>query len=426
MADVIEVPNQETKGQNGRGNGSFFEERPRAKTYLLILVVVVAAIAFATWHYFSIRESTDDAQIDAHIIPMSARVGGTVLEVLVRDNQQVEAGTVLVKIDPKDYEVAVEKAKADLASAQSAALAARTGVPIAHTTTGSQVSSSQAQVEMAQAGILVDEKQVGAAHARANAAEAHRAEAQANNTKASRDLDRMKQLIAKDEVSQQQYDAAVAAADASKAAVDSARADAAAAAQAVQVAESHQVQAKAQLDGARAALAAAQTAPEQVAITRAQASSAEARVQMAQAALDQAELNLSYTTIKASVAGQVSKKSVEPGQVIQAGQPLMALVPLEDIWVTANFKETQLKNMRPGQPVTISVDAFGGRKYQGHVESFSAATGEKFSLLPPENATGNYVKVVQRVPVKILFDKGQDPEHQLRPGMSAEPTVITK
>ena len=426
MAEQIETPSTETESPNGRNNGSFFEERPRAKIYLLILVVVVAAIAFGTWHYFSTRESTDDAQIDAHIIPVSARVGGTVIEVLVHDNQQVEAGTVLVKIDPRDFQVAVEKAKADLASAEAAAIAARTGVPVAHTTTGSQVSSSQAQVEIAQAGILAAEKQVAAAHARAKASEAHLAEAQANYTKASRDLERMKQLVAKDEISQQQYDAAVAAADASKAAVASTRADAAAAEQAVQVAESHQVQTKAQLDGAHAALAAAETAPQQVAITRAQASSAEARVQVAQAALDQAELNLSYTTIKASVAGQVSKKSVEPGQVIQAGQPLMALVPLEDIWVTANFKETQLKNMRPGQPVTISVDAFGGRKYQGHVDSISAATGEKFSLLPPENATGNYVKVVQRVPVKILFEKGQDPEHVLRPGMSVEPTVITK
>jgi membrane fusion protein, multidrug efflux system len=425
MADLIETPLKGSEGQNGRNGGSFFEERPRAKLYLVIFGLILAAAIFATWRYFTTRESTDDAQIDGHIIPVSARVGGTVIEVEVRDNQQVEAGTVLVKIDPKDYQVAVERAKADLANAQAAALAAKTGVPVAHTTTGSQVSSSEAQVEMAQAGILVAEKQVAAAHARANAAEAHLAEAQANYTKAARDLERMKQLITKDEVSQQQYDAAVAAADASKAAVASARADTAEAEQAVQVAESHRVQAHAQLDSARAGLAAARTGPEQVAITRAHASSAEARVQEAQAALDQAELNLSYTTIKAAVSGQVSKKSVEPGQVIQAGQPLMALVPLEDIWVTANFKETQLKNMRPGQPVTISVDAFGGRKYQGHVQSIAAATGEKFSLLPPENATGNYVKVVQRVPVKILFDKGQDPGHLLRPGMSVTPTVIT-
>jgi membrane fusion protein, multidrug efflux system len=423
MADLIETPLKKADEPNG---GTFFEERPRTKWGLVLLALVLAAAIFMTWRYFANRESTDDAQIDGHIIPVSARVGGTVIEVEVRDNQQVEAGTVLVRIDPKDYQVAVEKAQADLANAQAIALAAKTGVPIISTTTGSRVSSSQAEVEMAQAGIQAAEKQVAAAHARANAAKAHLAEAQANHTKAARDLERMKQLIAKDEISQQQNDAAVAAADASEAGVASARADMAESEQAVQVGESHLAQARAQLDSARAGLAAARTGPQQVTVTRAQASSAQARVEEAQAALDQAELSLSYTTLKAPVSGQVSRKSVELGQVIQAGQPLLALVPLEDIWVTANFKETQLKNMRPGQPVTISVDAFGGRKYRGTVESISAATGEKFSLLPPENATGNYVKVVQRVPVKILFDKGQDSEHLLRPGMSVTPTVITK
>lgn len=426
MADLIETPPKEAVGQNSANGGTFFEERPRTKWGLALLGLILAAALFVTWRYFANRESTDDAQIDGHIVPISARVGGTVVEVAVRDNQHVEAGTVLVRIDPKDYQVAVEKAKADLANAQAVALGAETGVPIAGTTTGSQVSASQAQVEMAQAGIQVAEKQVAAAHARASAAEAHLAEAQANHTKAARDLERMKQLIAKDEISQQQNDAAVAAADASQAAVASARADLAESEQAVQVAESHLVQARAQLDSARAGLASARTGPEQVAVSRAQASSAQARVEEAQAALDQAELNLSYTAIKAPASGQVSRKSVEPGQVIQAGQPLLALVPLEDIWVTANFKETQLRNMRRGQSVVISVDAFGGRKYRGTVESISAATGEKFSLLPPENATGNYVKVVQRVPVKILFDKGEDPQHLLRPGMSVTPTVITK
>ena len=427
MADLIDTPVKEAEGQNiPNGERSYLEERPRTKWFLVIVAVLVVTAIFAAWRYFATRESTDDAQIDGHIVPVSTRVGGTVVEVAVRDNQRVEAGTVLVRIDPKDYQVAVEKAKADLANAQAMALAATTGVPIAHTTTGSQVSVSEAQVEMAQAGILAAEKQVGAAHSRASASAARLAEAQANSTKAARDLERLKQLVAKDEISQQQYDAAVAAADASQAAVASRRADAAESEQAVQVAESHLVQARAQLDSARAGLAAARTGPDQVTITRAQASSAQARVEMAQAALDQAELNLSYTTLKAPVSGQVSRKSVEPGQVIQAGQPLLALVPLEDVWVTANFKETQLKSMRPGQPVTISVDALGGRNYRGHVESMSAATGEKFSLLPPENATGNYVKVVQRIPVKILFDKDQDPEHLLRPGMSVTPTVITK
>jgi membrane fusion protein, multidrug efflux system len=429
MADVIETQVKESNNETTsreESASSFFGTRPRAKWWLLVLGLIALGIVAGVWHYFSIRETTDDAQIDGHIIPISARVGGTVIAVEVNDNQPVKAGTVLVKIDPRDYQVAVERAQADLANAEAAAQAARTGVPVATTTTGSQVSNSQAKVEMAQAGIQVAQQQVVAARARRTAAKARLAEAQANDTKAARDLERMKQLVSKDEVSQQQYDAAVAAAEASHAVVESAQADEAEAEQSVEVAESRLVQSRAALAQARAELESAQTGPQQVAITRAHASSAEARAQEAKAALDQAKLNLEYTTIKAPESGRVSKKTVEIGQVIQAGQPLMAIVPLEDIWVTANFKETQLKNMRPGQPAIVSVDALGGREFKGHVDSIAAATGEKFSLLPPENATGNYVKVVQRIPVKIVFEKGEDPQHLLRPGMSVEPTVITK
>jgi membrane fusion protein (multidrug efflux system) len=427
MADVIETPAQEGNGGTlSNGEGTSFRERPRAKFIVGGAALLLLGVAAFVWHYYSNRESTDDAQIDGHINPISPRVGGTVIAIEVNDNQYVEAGTVLVKLDPKDFQVAAEKAQADLASAKAAAQAARTGVPVTTTTTGSRVSTSRAQLDMAQAGLLVAQKQVEAARARRTAAQAHLAEAQANHTKAARDLDRMKQLISKDEISQQQYDAAVATATASEAAVDSARADVSEANQSVQVAESQLTQAQAEIDKARAELASAQTAPQQVAIERARAASADAQVQEAQAALDQAELNLQYTVVRAPVSGQVSKKTVELGQIVQPGQPLMALVPLQDIWVTANFKETQLKNMRPGQPVTISVDALGGRDFKGHVQSLAAATGEKFSLLPPENATGNYVKVVQRIPVKIVFEKGEDPQHLLRPGMSVEPTVITK
>ena len=427
MADVIETPAQAGNGGTlSNGERPSFRDRPRAKFIVGGAALLLLGVAAFVWHYYSNRESTDDAQIDGHINPISPRVGGTVIAIEVNDNQYVEAGTVLVKLDPKDFQVAVEKAQADLASAKAAAQAARTGVPVTTTTTGSRVSTSQAQLQMSQAGLLVAQKQVEAARARRTAAQAHLAEAQANHTKAARDLDRMKQLISKDEVSQQQYDAAVATATASEAAVDSARADVSEANQSVQVAESQLTQAQAEIDKARAELASAQSAPQQVAIERARAASADARVQEAQAALDQAELNLQYTVVRAPVSGQVSKKTVELGQIVQPGQPLMALVPLQDIWVTANFKETQLKNMRPGQPVTISVDALGGRDFKGHVQSLAAATGEKFSLLPPENATGNYVKVVQRIPVKIVFEKGEDPQHLLRPGMSVEPTVITK
>jgi membrane fusion protein (multidrug efflux system) len=403
-----------------------FRGRDRLKWYVLGFVLIAVGSALGIWHHFASRESTDDAQIDGHIIPISARVSGTVLEVNVNDNQSVDAGHVLVKLDPKDYQTAVEHARADLAMAEAAAAAARTGVPITSITTGSQLSTSGAQLESARAGVEATLKEVDAAQARRAAAEAHLAEARARSTKASRDLDRMKLLIDKEEISQQQYDAAVADAEAARATVESAKADLAEAEQNLQVAQSRLVQAQATSVQAQAGVDAAKTAPQQVAVTKSRAEAAEASVKMARAALAQAELNLQYTTVKAPASGEISHKTVQVGQSLQAGQPLMALVPLHDIWITANFKETQLKNMRPGQRALISVDAFGGRKFQGHVDSIAAATGEKFSLLPPENATGNYVKVVQRVPVKIVFEEGQDPEHLLRPGMSVVPTVITK
>jgi membrane fusion protein (multidrug efflux system) len=343
----------------------------------------------------------------------------------VDDNQVVEAGAVLVAIDQRDYQTALERARADYSDAQAALAAAQAGVPITSTTTASQMSSAGASVERAASGAEAATRDVDASRARLASIQARLKEAQANATRASRDLDRMKQLVAKDEISQLQYDAAVAAADAARATVESAQASVNESTQAVSVAESRRMQALNALTQAQAELRTARTGPEQVTVIKARAESAAARVLQARAVLDQATLNLAYTTVTAPVAGRVSKKSVEPGQVIQPGQPLLAIVPVEDIWITANFKETQLKNMRPGQPATVSVDAYG-RTYEGHVDSIAAATGARFSLLPPENATGNYVKVVQRIPVKIVLDKGQDPQHLLRPGMSVIPTVHTR
>jgi membrane fusion protein (multidrug efflux system) len=227
-------------------------------------------------------------------------------------------------------------------------------------------------------------------------------------------------------VSHQQFDAATAAADAQRAAVDTARSQIAEAEAGLSMSESRLSQAHAGEEQARAGLRTAQTGPEQVTATRARASSAQARVDQAKAQLAQAENNLQYTIVKAPARGVVSKKSTNPGQVVQAGQPLMALVQTDDVWITANFKETQLGKLRPGQRATIDVDAYGGKEFEGHIDSIGAATGARFSLLPPENATGNFVKVVQRVPVKIALDKGQDPERLLRPGMSVTPTVYTK
>jgi membrane fusion protein (multidrug efflux system) len=394
---------------------------------LIVGGVVTIVIVIGAWIWLSSgHESTDDAQIEGHVTQVAPRVGGTVLHVAVNDNQQVELGAVLVEIDPRDYQVALDKAKAELADAQATAAAAQSNVPITSATATGNIGTAQGSVEQARGGADAAQKEVDAAHARVTTAQARQREAEANAVKASRDVERLRGLLAKDEVSQQQFDSAVAAADAAKASVDSTRSLVAEAETGIRVAESRLVAARGGEQQAHAALQSAQTGPEQVTAVRARAASAEARVLQARAALQQAELNLQYATVRTPQAGIVSRKSVEAGQVIQAGQPLMAIIPLENVWVTANFKETQLTDMRAGQRATIKVDAYGGKEFKGHVDSIAAATGARFSMLPPENATGNYVKVVQRVPVKIVLEPGQDPEHLLRPGLSVEPTVYMK
>jgi membrane fusion protein (multidrug efflux system) len=385
----------EDLGSRDRAQG-YFRQHPGAKWAVLFLLIALVIGGILIWRYYAVRETTDDAQVDAHIAQISARVSGTVVKINVDDNQFVKTGAVLVVLDPKDYQVAVQRAQADLADAQASERAARTTVPITATTTRSAV-------DMAQANLAAAQKQVNAANARLR-------EAEANHTKAAQDLERMRQLVAKDEVSQQQYDTAVAAETAARASVDAASA-------AVAAAQSQVAQAEAQLRQAG-------TGSQQVAVTQARAGGAQASVGKSQATLAQAQLNLQYTTIVAPIDGIVSKRSVEPGQVVQAGQPLMSIVDLSDVWVTVNFKETQLEHMKIAQSATIHVDAYG-RDFKGHVDSIGGGTGARFSLLPPENATGNYVKVVQRVPVKIVFEPGQDIT-SLRPGMSANVTVLTK
>jgi membrane fusion protein (multidrug efflux system) len=428
MADVTDVEKQETEEKKSlvARRRTYFREHPLAKWVLLLLVVAAAYAGIRILSYYEIRETTDDAQIDGHINPIAARVGGTVLVVSVDDNQFVEEGRVLVQIDPSDYQVALDHARADLAAEQAAAQAAERNVSIVATNTSSTLSTADAGVEAARAALAAAQKEVEASHAQVAAADAKVREAEAKDTQAQSDLARMKQLIAKDEISQQQYDAAVATAGAKRATVDSTRAAVANTQQKVAVAESHVAQARAALLQAEAAVLSAHTAPQEVASSQARLSNAQAKILQAEANVSQAQLNLQYTTVRAPVRGFISEKTVEVGQVIVQGQPLLAVVPLEDIWVTANFKETQLNHMRQGQPAIVAVDAFGGRQFRGHVDSIAAATGARFSLLPPENATGNYVKVVQRIPVKIVFEKGEDPNHLLRPGMSVETTVITR
>jgi membrane fusion protein (multidrug efflux system) len=394
---------------------------------ILIGVAVLVGLGVGAWFYLTRnRESTDDAQVDAHVTPVAARVSGTVLSVPVADNQTVEAGTVLVEIDKRDYEIALAHAQAELANAEAEAAAANANVPITATSTSSGVSTAKSGVQTAE--VQSDEAQhnLEAAEARLASARAKVMGEEATAVRDDRDAERLKGLLAKDEVSQQMYDAAVARAQSSRANVAVAQSQVREAETAINVARSRVEQAKVGQNVASAELRTAQTAPQQMAATRARAQSSAARVKQAQAAVGRAELDLERATVKAPIKGVVSRKTVEPGQVIQPGQPLMTLIPLEQVWITANFKETQLAAMRVGQRVTIDVDAYGGKHFNGKVDSIAAATGSRFSLLPPENATGNFVKVVQRVPVKIVLDAGQDPDRLLRPGMSVTPTVYTQ
>jgi membrane fusion protein (multidrug efflux system) len=392
------------------GSRNLLRSNPRARVFLIGAVIVLLIGGIFAFRYFASYESTDDAEVDGHLMPLSARISGYVLKVNVDDNQAVKAGTVLAEIDPKDYEVAVAKAQADLDDAIANAQSLNITVPITNVNTTSQLSSSQADIINANAGISAAQQQY-------DAAEAQLTEAEANDVKAQNDLVRYKQLVDKQEVSQQTYDQAVAAAKSSASAVAAARASASAALQQVS-------QAKARLAQSDANLRASETGPQQVASSRARARSAEAQVMQKQAALEQAQLNLGYTKIFAPVDGVVTKNA-EVGMNVQPGQQLFSIVPLNDVWVTANFKETQLKYMRPGQKAEIKVDA-NGRTYKGHVDSIAGTSGAKTSLLPPENATGNYVKVVQRVPVKIVLEQGENNDQYLRLGMSVEPKVFVK
>ncbi|MGH9740733.1 MAG: HlyD family secretion protein, partial [Candidatus Acidiferrum sp.] len=325
----------------------------------------------------------------------------------VDDNQWVEKGAVLVEIDPKDYEVAVAQAQANLANAEATAQSLNITVPITSVNTTSQLKSSASDIVNATAGITAAARQLTAAHAQIEQAEA-------NDVKAQDDLHRYKLLVDKREVAAQVYDQAVAAAKSSTATVAAARANESAAEQFVEQAKSRLVQANANHQYA-------ETGPQQVSSTKAKVRAAIADVEQKRAQLEQAQLNLQYTKIVAPVSGEVNK-TVVVGLNVQPGQQLLTVVPLDQVWITANFKETQLKHMRVGQKADIHVDSTG-QTLKGHVDSIAGATGPLFSLLPPENATGNYVKIVQRVPVKIVLDAGENRNHQLRPGMNVVPDV---
>jgi membrane fusion protein, multidrug efflux system len=390
---------------------SAYPRRRSRKVWIILASIVVLAVGgVLLWRYFSGFESTDDAQVDVHLYPVSARVSGYIQKVNVDDNQWVDEGSTLVEIDPKDYEVALAKAEATLGTSEAAAKSSNIDVPVSSVDTSSQLKFTSSDITNAEAAIQAAEKQAAAAHARV-------LEAQAENVKAQDDVTRYHLLLTKEEVPKQVYDHAYAAAATDVAAIAAAEADEAAALQAVQEAHSRLTEADARYEDAQAG-------PQRVDSTRAKALSALADVKQKEAAVEQAQLNLGYTKIFAPVTGEVTKKVVV-GLNVDPGEQMLTVVPLDLVWITANFKETQLKHMRVGQKARIELDS-NGRTYNGHVDSIAGATGPIFSLLPPENATGNYVKIVQRVPVKIVLEPGENRDHQLRPGENVEAKVYLR
>jgi len=398
-------PTDERKEEALRPNG-------RRKKILLSGGALLLALVTVLYFYYRNRVSTDDAQIESHVTPISSKIYGSVSEVLVLDNMPVKAGQVLVRIDARDYEAKVEQARAALALAQSQAKGAAGVVPLTAATTNSGISAAEADAERAR--LAYQE----ATTANLALAQANVAKSQASYDKAKADLDRMKPLADKAEISQQEYDGYVEAASVAQGQLDADK-------QKLQQAEQNIPIAKANLDAAEARLADARANSSQVSIRTSDASAASAGVAAAQADLDSAELQLSYTNIVAPIDGYVTHKAVEVGEIVQPGQGLLVIVPLNEVWVTADFKETQLASVRPGQRAEVDVDMYG-KTFTGHVDSIAGATGARLSLFPPENATGNFVKVVQRIPVKILLDPIPPGEAVLRPGMNVSVTILTK
>ncbi len=390
-------PNTKTRG------------RARAFGLFALILILIATGALLWWLHFRQFEETDDAQVDAHLNSVTSRVDGSITAVYVEDNQEVKAGAPLVDLDPRDFKAAVDQSVAELSQARSLVIAERPNIPITETSNLTNVSGAESDVANARAVLAAAERDRDSDAAKL-------AETEANSAKAQSDLERYKVLIAKEEVSQQEYDSIVATAKAQAANVNASRASLESADRTI--------------DGRRAQLASAvtkldqyrTTAPQQLAIRRANVQSNQASAQSAQAQLEQSQLKLSYTKITAPVDGIVLRRSAEVGAHVAAGQQLLQIAQVHDLWVTANFKETQLRNIRPQQEATIHVDALK-QDFTGYVENIGGSTGAVSSVLPPENATGNYVKVVQRIPVRLRFRPNQSNMDKLRPGMSVEPQV---
>jgi len=397
---------------------------PKIRRALTIGGIVLVAAVVGLFLYYHNRESTDDAQVDGHITPIASKVYGRVAKVLIDDNQAVKAGQVLVEVDRADYQAAVDQAKAALALAESEARSAGVDVPRTSETVASGTSSAQAQLSGAQADLM----RAQASYEEAQTADLAWAQAnvdrsRANAQLAKADLERYTPLMEKGEISKQQYDAAKANADATASGLLADEQRLAQAKRNIDISGAQLEAAKARVDQAKAGVSSAQADQKRVAMRSADAQAKLASVERARAQLAAAQLNLSYCDVVSPVDGVATHKTVEPGQIVQQGQGLLVVVPLQNVWVTANFKETQLRYMKPGQKAYVKVDTYG-KTFSGHVDSIAGATGAVLSLLPPENATGNYVKVVQRIPVKIVLDPIPQNVAVLRPGMNVEATVV--
>jgi len=409
------IPNQQDQYQNAEARPvakkSWLEAvKARRSVAVLAGALVLAVMSAAAWSYLTSYESTDDAQVDGHLHPVSARISGTILRVNpeVEDSHFVQAGTVLAEIDPADFEAERDRAAAEYDRLKASSLAAEKDIVVTS-------SGSNGRLELATAAVKEADDSVDSENASLQAAQARLAQAQANFSRAETDRQRYQHLLEKHEISQSEYDRAATEAATDREAVSAGQAE-------VTGAQKRIAQAQSRLLERKADLLAAGSAPQQIDSSRAKAAAATADSSRAKAQLTTAQLNLGYARIIAPVSGIVGRKTVEAGQRVQPGQQLLTIIPIDDLWITANFKETQLRKVKPGQPVTVHADATG-IDYRGHVDSLGGATGSRFSLLPPENATGNYVKVVQRVPVRILLDAGENADHRLRPGMSVEAKV---
>ena len=390
------------------------------------ILTAVLILLIAAWFYFAGQVSTSDAQLDCHITTIAPQVPGYVVELKIDDNTPVKYGEVLIQIDPREYRARVDEAKAALLFAQAAADSAELQIPLTRETTVHSTGGAAAQKESDAADFATSQTQLEqAATANLLQAKANVAAKTATNERAQSDLERYRPLLTTGDVSKFQFDAVDAAARVAKSDLDAAQQQLAAAQQAVDIARSNSKSSQARLARSQSLLLVTRAREREVPITEAAYKSAVANVERAKASLELAELNLAYTTIRAPITGQVAQKTVNLGNYVSAGQLACTIVPLSEVYVTANFKETQMHHVRPGQRARIHVDTYA-KDYEGVVDSIAGATGSRQALLPPQNATGNFVKVVQRIPVKILLKPGQDPQLTLRPGMNVEATIYTR